>query len=1038
MKTNFFSLVFSFLSFIGYAQDFSVSGNVKDAATGEPIPGVNVIVKNTTNGTTTDFDGNFVINNVSQGNILVFSYLGFKTQEIVIQNSDAISVQLVEDAQALDEVIIIGYGTQTKKEVTGAVSVVSAESIESLNPTRIEQALQGQVAGVQITSESGSPGSGSNIRIRGISTNGDNRPLILVDGNVIEDLSVINPGDIENINILKDATAGIYGVRAANGVILITTKTGKRNTELKFYYDAYGGFQETSRKIPVLNATEYALLINEAFAAGGSAIPFPDVSSLGRGTDWQDQVFESAPVFNHNITINGGSEKSTYSFGASLLTQDGIVGGNKANFRRYTTRINFNTDLLKKLKLTTNLLYTGTNRKTLSENALGSVLFNALNNAPTFAVRDANGNFTLAEGLGNEVINPLAQIENTFNKNDVNKISGKIGLNYNFLEDFTIESSVQFNYAEVEGKTFTPTVFYGSGKVFNNTERNSISVNKDIFKDYTFDAFLNYDKTLGENHNFKGTLGMSVFVTKGEFSGSSIGFFEEETTMAQADIADAVDIRNDLEESGLSGKFDERLLSYFTRVQYNYKGKYLISGIIRRDGSTRFGPKNRFGYFPSGSLGWIASDEKFLNDSDVVNFLKLRASYGIIGNDRIRTNAYRSILDGEGVYVINGERVFGQSVGVLSNPEIKWEEQKTLDIGLDLKLFNNTIDITADYFNRRTKDLLLQPPVSGILGAAAPGSEPPVVNAGTIENKGVEFAIGYNGDFSKDFSFGINYNVTFLENKVISVNNGVGFVPGGSFGVGQDFPSRMVAGKPIGFFYGLETDGIFQNQAEVDAHATQANAAPGDLRFVDQPTVPVFEPNPDYDPQDPNSEEEIIVGYVTDGLINEEDRIDLGNPIPNATMGLNISFNYKDFDFGAYAFASIGNDIVRNYERNQLLVNKSIYTLDRWTGEGSTNEFPRVTTGATSNTLFSGFYVEDGSFVRIQNIQLGYTLPAKIIDRMGVDKLRFYLSANNVYTFTEYTGYDPSATSGDPLAAGIDQGYYPVPRSYLLGLNLKF
>ncbi|MFT6838430.1 MAG: TonB-linked SusC/RagA family outer membrane protein [Sediminicola sp.] len=994
-----------------FGQEFTINGTVKDASINDILPGVNVLVKNQSRGATTDFDGNFTITNVKVGDVLSFSYIGFITKEVTIQNSNNLMVFLQEDVSALDEVVVVGYGTSTKKEITGAVSVVSSETIENLNPQRIEQALQGQVAGVQITSESGSPGSASSIRIRGISTNGDNRPLILVDGNVIEDLSVINPSDIESMNILKDATAGIYGVRAANGVILITTKTGRKNTELKFNYDIYGGFQETSREIPVLNATEYALLVNEAFAAGGQTVPFPSVAGLGIGTNWQEEVFQTAPIINHSLTMSGGTAKSTYSVGLSLLTQDGIVGGDKANFKRYTTRVNFNTDLLENLKLTTNMIYTGTNKKGLNEGGLGSVLFNSLNNAPTFDVRDASGAYTLAEGLGNEVINPLAQIENTFNSTVVDKLSGKIGLTYSFLNDFTVESSLQFNYAEVQGRNFSPTVFYGSGKVFNNDGRSFLNANKDIFKDYTFDTFFNYDKNIGDDHNIKATLGMSVFDTRGVFSGSTQGFFENPVDFAQADIADAVDLRNDLKLSGLSGRFKERLLSYFTRLQYNYKGKYLLSGIIRRDGSTKFGPRNKFGYFPSGSVGWIVSDEEFLNDNKIISFMKLRGSYGIVGNDRIPGNAFRGILSGEAAYVLGNNLLFGNAVGVLPNPSIQWEEQKTLDIGIDLKLFNDNIDITADYFRKRTDDLLLQPPVSGILGVAAPGSASPVVNAGSVENKGFEFAIGYSSDRSEDFSWGINYNVTFLQNEVLSVNNGVGFIPGGGFGVGQDPPSRMTSGKPIGYFFGLETDGIFQNQAEIDAHATQVNAAPGDIRFVDT---------------------------NGDGIIDSDDRADIGNPIPDATMGLNISFNYKNWDFSSYAFATIGNEIVRDYERVQPLVNKSIYSLNRWTGEGSTNTYPRVTTGATSNALFSDFFVEDGSFVRLQNVQLGYTLPIRTVEKLGLNKLRFYISANNVFTLTEYKGYDPSASSGAPIGAGIDPGFYPVPRTYLLGANLKF
>ncbi len=693
------------------------------------------------------------------------------------------------------------------------------------------------------------------------------------------------------------------------------------------------------------------------------------------------------------------------------MTQDGIVGGKKSNFKRFTTRINFNSDLLEDLKLTANLLYTGTNRRTLSENGIGSVLFNALNNAPTFSVRDANGDFTLAEGLGNEVINPLAQVENTFNMRRVNRISGKFGLNYSFSENLSLESSVQFNYAEDQGRTLVPTLFFGSGKVFNNTGRPFLSVSKDIFKDYTWDTFANYNKRFGDDHNFKATLGMSIFQTQGQFSGVTTGFFENDVRFAEADINDTVDQLNGLQEAGLSGKFDERLLSYFTRLEYSYKGKYLFSGLLRRDGSTKFGPENKFGFFPSGSAGWVVSEENFLNESNTVNFFKLRGSYGVLGNDRIRANSFRGVLDGEGTYVFNDQLVFGQAVGILPNPAIQWEQQKSLNIGTDMRLFNNAVDITADYFVRTTDGLLLQPQVSGILGGSGPGTQVPFVNGGEVRNSGFEFAIGYNYSPTEDFSFGINYNATFLENEVLAVNNDVGFLQGGSFGVGQEPPSRMEAGRPIGYFFGLETDGIFQNIAEVDAHATQANAAPGDIRFVDQ---------------------------NGDGLIDSNDRVDIGNPIPDATMGLNLSLNYKNIDFTAYTFASIGNDIVRNYERAQPLVNRSVYILDRWTGEGTSTTEPRLTTGATSNVLFSDYFVEDGSFIRIQNAQIGYTFNSKAMEKFGADKLRLYVSGQNLYTFTRYRGYEPSASSGDPIGAGIDPGFYPVPRTYLLGVNLKF
>ncbi|NND51762.1 MAG: SusC/RagA family TonB-linked outer membrane protein, partial [Flavobacteriaceae bacterium] len=500
MKQQLLTLIsFLVLSFSG-AQNLTITGNVADSDF--PIPGVNIIIKNTQTGTVTDFDGNFSLPNVPPGATLVFSYVGYITQEIVVDDDTPLSVLLEPDVAQLDEVIVIGYGTQTKKEVTGAVGVVSSETIEELKPTRIEQALQGQVAGVQISSNSGSPGSGATISIRGVSTNGDSRPLILVDGNVIEDLSTVNPNDIESVNVLKDATAGIYGVRAANGVILITTKSGRKEMPLTIEFNAYTGIQETTREIPALNATEYALLVNEAFAANGEDLVFPDVSGFGQGTNWQKEVFQTAPVYNHSITLKGGKEKSTYAFGQSWLIQDGIVGGNKSNFTRFTKRGNYTVDFLENFKLNVGMIFTNTNRKTLNEGGLGSVLFNALNMAPTLPVRLGNGTYSIAEGLGNEVINPLAQIENTYNRTKVNKLSGNASLSYNFLDHFTAQANIQANYAQVDGKVFNPVAFYGSGKVFNR-DRSEVVITRNYFRDYTFDAFLTYENLLNDIHKIK-------------------------------------------------------------------------------------------------------------------------------------------------------------------------------------------------------------------------------------------------------------------------------------------------------------------------------------------------------------------------------------------------------------------------------------------------------------------------------------------------------------------------------------------------------
>jgi TonB-linked SusC/RagA family outer membrane protein len=1010
MRQFFVIGVFILISALSYGQTFDISGKIVDVEN-NPIIGANVIVLQSNKGAISDFDGSFTIPNVSVNDVLQCSYLGYVTRNVTISNNDFLQIILTEDSQALDEVIVIGYGTQKKKEITGSVSVITNELIEEINPTRIEQALQGQVSGVNITSQSGAPGSDLNIRIRGISTNGDNRPLILVDGNVIEDLSVVNPSDIDNISVLKDATAGIYGVRAANGVILIATKTGQKSSELKFDYNAYGGFQQTTRRLNTLDATLYALLVNEAHAANGEPLVFPDVSELGKGTDWQDEVFGNAPIFSNDLTVRGGSEKSTYALGLSLLTQNGIVGGGKSNFTRYNTRLNYSTEILDKFKFKSGLIYTGTSRQKLLENALGSVLFNALNMAPNLTVRDSTGGYTIAEGLGNEVINPVAQIKNTYDITDVHKISGNAGLRYDIVDNLYAESNIQFNYAEVKGKQFYPEVFYGSGKVFNK-DRSEVVETKDIYKDYTFDAFINYENTFLEDHNLNLTVGMSVFKTEGEFSGMK-GFDIVDNSFINASIDQANDVVNLYPNRNPT--FDSRLLSYFGRLQYDYKGKYLLSAVLRRDGSSKFGPKNRFGYFPSGSVGWIISEESFLRDNSVINFLKIRGSYGILGNDRIGDFRYVSLLDGEGDYVIDGELVIGTATGNISNPEIKWEEQKTLDIGVDARLLNNRLSLGVDYFYKRTNDLLLIPEVSVITGSTAPGAGAPYVNAGDVKNSGFEIELGFRQRLTDDFSFGINYNMTTLENEVLKVDNSIGYTSGGTFGIGQADVARMEVGYPIGYFNGLKTDGIFQNQDEVDAHPSQlplgAEAQPGDFRYVDT---------------------------NNDGIIDENDKTYIGDPIPDLTMGLNISLDYKKFDFQMYLYSSIGNEIVRNYERKLALTNRTEYDLNRWVGEGSTNSHPRVTTGANSNAVFSDYYVEDGSFLRAQNLQIGYSVSDDTLKKLGFDKLRFYTSVSNLFTLTKYRGYDPTVSTQDPVGGGFDIGFYPSPRTYILGVNLKF
>lgn len=1016
MKIKLFALFAFVLTIAVNGQNVDVSGTVTEASSGQPLPGVNIILKNTSRGTTTDFDGNFTLNDLTLNSVVVISYIGFISQEITIKDNRSLVISLKDDTESLDEVVVIGYGTQKKRDVTGAVSIVDAKTLEELRPVKVEQALQGTVSGVNVTSQSGAPGAGLDIRIRGISTNGTNGPLVIIDG-YQGDLGILNPSDIETITVLKDAQAAIYGTIGANGVVLITTKTGKKGGKTQISINSYVGFQEATRHLSLLNATEYALILNESYANGGQALPFTNVSGLGEGTDWQDEVLNTGvPLVNHDFSISGGSDKITYSISGSHLYQQGIVAPKKTDFRRNTARASIRADLSDKFKLSTNITYTYLDRDSVNDFGLGSVLFNALNTPSTYSANDINGDFTLipsTPGLGIEIINPLAQVANTYNDYDLKKLNGTLSLEYQVLDKLNLTGRIGFNTANSESKSFSKIVDYG-GKVFD-VGRSSVAQNAINDNDYSLDIFATYTDTFLDNHNVTLTGGTTVFKTFGNGLFAT-GYDVPNNSWGFADIALATGTGGDGVRDVGSYAYDERRLSFFSRLQYDFKGKYLFSAMLRRDSSTKFGPDNRVAYFPSATAGWIISDEEFFGDSNVFDFMKLRVSYGLLGNDQIPNNGYVGQLSGEATYIFDDVLTNGTAIGQLPNPELQWEEAKKFDIGLDFRLLSNKIDITTDYFiNKRDNLLISNIPVSGITGVFAPGGAAPTVNAGAVENKGFEFAINYRDNYSEDFSISASYNVTTLKNTVTEVNNSTGFLEGGSFGVGQPTISRMEAGQPMGYFYGYKTDGIFQNQAEVDAHPSQldlgAEASPGDIRFVD---------------------------VNNDGVLDADDRTNLGDPIPDLTMGLNLTLNFKNFDFTAYAFASIGNDMVRNYERTVTDVNRLNYVLDRWTGEGTSNNVPRVTTAATTNRIFSDFFVEDASYLRIQNVQIGYSLPSNAIEKVGITKMRVYCGVNNLYTFTKYKGFDPGATSGAPIGGGIDFGFYPIPRTYLCGVNLNF
>ena len=1007
MNKWIFLLAFSVTTSIAFSQN-TLSGTVVDDLD-IPIPGVNVLIKGTTQGTVTNFDGVYSLENVNQNDVIVFSYVGFQTQEIVYTGQDKIDVQLMVSTEALEEIVVIGYGSESKRKVTGAISTISSESIEELEPLNTAQALQGTSAGVNVLQGSGAPGAESSIRIRGIATNGVNGPLIILDGlQYGGGLNSLNPQDIKSITVLKDAQAAIYGSIGANGVVLIETKSGKRNQSAVVKYNTYLGLQETTRKLPLLNSNEYALLLNEGYANAGLDIPFPNLSAIENDTNWQDEVFDTAEIINHNISISGGSEKSDYMFTASHLDQKGIVGSDKSQFKRTTARLKFNTDVRDFLTLSSNVIFTNNRSKGINSFGLGSVLFNALNMAPVISPDRDNLDGTI--DLGNEVVNPLTQLNQTFNDFESNRLSGFFKADFEYIEDFKLTARYGFDSSKLNNREFFPTFNFGTSKVFTRDE-NQVNLNQQDFYNYTFDLFHTIEKTIADEHDITFVLGMTAFQETGEgIFGSRTGV--PNNSFSFADLGTATGTGDD--QTNGSFVFDNRRLSYFGRIQYAFKDRYLLSAMYRRDTSSLFGPNNQTANFPSVTTGWIISEEEFFKAGEWFNFAKIRASYGELGNDQIQPDLFASFMTGEAEAVLDGTLVSGQAQGPLPNKNVKWETSVKRNIGLDLRFFED-FDITMDYYSNRREDLLIgNIPVSGIFGTAAPGSSAPTINAGTVENKGFELTLGYNKEVSKDFSFGVNFNMGTIDNEVTEVI-GTPFIEGGQFSVGQLLPSRMQEGEPLGFFYGLKTDGIFQNQAEIDAHPSQsplgADTKPGDFRFVD------------------------VNG---DGMIDEDDRTNIGDPIPDVTMGLNLSFRYKNFEFNSYAFSNLGQETVRNYERDNPNVNVLRKRLDRWTGPGTSNSEPRVTAGANSNRLFSDYFVEDSSFLRIQTVSLGYFLPESVLKSIGAKSLKLYAKVDNVFTFTDYNGFDPTASTGAPIGGGIDLGFYPIPRTYIFGLNVEF
>ncbi|MBQ3633858.1 MAG: TonB-dependent receptor [Paludibacteraceae bacterium] len=1015
-----------------------VSGVVIDAKTGEPVIGASVLIQGTTVGTVTDYDGKFLLDVPDKKSLLEVSYLGYVSQTLAA--SDAQRVLLKEDTQALEEVVVVGYGTQKKSVVTAAISKVTAEDLENIVPTRIDNMLKGKASGVTITSSSGQPGAGARVNIRGIGTINDASPLYVVDGMPMGNIDYLNPTDIESIEVLKDAaSAAIYGTKGANGVVLVTTKNGAFGKKVSISYDMNIGWQNPWKQKAVLNAPWYQTILNEARINDGSTPYFATITT-DPGTNWQDALFNyNAPVQSHQVSVNGGGEKVTYFVSFGFLDQQGIVGGNfkRSNYTRYSVRDNnvykiIDTDTrkwLNHLTLTSNISYSNVASTGIAENSafyspLGSALLIAptqplyaddpqsvLDKYPT-AIRDKEGKvYSVPDITMSEVINPVASLELPAGWNRSDRFTGNLTAELEIYDGLKFKSSfnTDFNFGRYDGYGYP---YYlssgGAGSAVNSSVSSSQS------RTFTWQV----ENVLSYNHEFSGheigvLLGQSATKTAYSYvSGTAYDLPSNDPYKATIDYAQGS--VNDMRTSG--GRSYSAGASYFARVNYNYKERYIFQGSLRCDGSDKFGSNNRWGLFPSFSLGWNIAREAFWeNVPDAFSAFKIRASWGLNGNDRISDFAYTSLIVSGSNYTFgrldNEAIITGVRQGRLANADLKWETSRQTDIGLELGFLSNALTLNLDYFHKTTVDMLMPALLPSYVGI-----EQPWTNGGKMLNWGIEADLSYKFRVSS-VNFALAGNITYLRNRLIDYGNETGSSNLDNVqGVGV--VSRAQNGEVYPFFYGYKTAGIFQTQAEVDAYVNdkgellQPNAHPGDVRFVD---------------------------YNGDGKINDDDRTKIGKGMPDITYSFSLNIEWQGLDLNLFFQGIGGNQVFDATRRPDLsLANQPAWILNRWTGPNTSNTIPRVTEqDPNDNWRSSDLYIKPGSYLRLKSLQLGYSLPKKWMQTIHFQKIRVYFSAENLLTFTAYDGYDPEIGSGG-TSIGIDAGCYPQSRTLSVGANIVF
>ena len=1056
-------LLFSPLGLL--AQTMVVNGVVVDEM-GEPVIGANAYVKGTTIGAITDIDGNFSLSGVPTGATIGFSFVGYISQEQPARSQ--MNVVLVEDKKLLEDVVVVGYGVQKKSVVTAAIAKVSSDDLLGKAPVRVDNALKGLAAGVNVTANSGQPGESSRVRVRGTGSYNASDPLYIVDGIPLEGgLDIVNPNDIESIEVLKDAASGaIYGARAANGVIIVTTKKGKQG-KAQINYNASWGWQTAWKHREVTNATEYAVLQNEKYVNAGQDAPYADPYNLtdamgnaiplNGGTDWQSLVFnDNAPIVNHDVSVSGASDRMSYYVSLGYFSQEGIVGGNygQSNYDRLTLRSNNNYTLidatkernfLNKLDLSINLSYLRTHSTGIATNSeFGSVLGSALYMSPiltptvsgayadkmkaTYAdydlPTDENGNpYTIASygGTYQEMNNPIAMMvaqnpSKNWSHKFVPHFNITLGLWDNLKYSFSYSSDLSFWGYDGAVKS----LYYLSGN--NKQEHTSASQFSAKSNTWQIENVLSYDKTLGR-HSFNVVLGQSAFKSKGSEIGGSrwhlVNINKPSINYATGNFELSKDADGNItgatvEYSVWGGPYTEHTLSsLFARGSYNYDERYMFQFTLRRDGSSRFGSNNKYGVFPSFSLGWNFVREPYFNLPEWVTIGKLRYSWGKNGYENIGDFTYTT-LTSMGNNVLFGRiatKQNGSKANRIANPDLKWEESEQHDLGIDLGFMKDALTLSVDYFIKKTNGMILSMPIPSYVGETKP-----LGNVGDMENKGVEIELGWKGHIS-DFHYSLKGNVSYVKNTLKNLGNTEGFLNfDGIQGIAGG-GTRAENGQPFPFFYGYKTDGVFQNMDEVRAYTNasggliQPNAVPGDVRFVD------------------------VNG---DGQITTDDRTNIGNGTPDWTFGFNANADWKGFDFNIFLQGVQGSDVFDGTYRSDVYSgNYPKWMLNRWTGEGTSDKYPRLSLQDETNWQVSDLYVCDGSYLRIKNMSIGYTLPAKITRRAFIERFRIYGMVENLVTWTKYWGFDPEIASGG-TSLGIDRGVYPQARTWTVGFNIAF